>query len=115
MPAGFARSASPHSPPPAGVDPRRLLASSADASSSRGPLATLRRALHVQSRRDRVAAKFVENEFEKCDRLMELYLRYEGRVAAEEARWVGRGEASLGGHGARRPCAGRPCCQAGDS
>ena len=27
------------------------------------------------SRRDRVAAKFVENEFEKCDRLMELYNR----------------------------------------
>ncbi|PSC73978.1 beta-catenin 1 [Micractinium conductrix] len=39
-----------------------------------------------QSRRDRVAAKFVEAEFEKCDRLMEVYLRYEGRVAAEEAR-----------------------------
>lgn len=42
--------------------------------------------LGVQSRRDRVAAKFVEAEFEKCDRLMEVYLRYEGRVAAEEAR-----------------------------
>ena len=40
----------------------------------------------VQSRRDRVAAKFVENEFEKCDRLMEVYFRYEARVAAEEAR-----------------------------
>ncbi len=40
----------------------------------------------AQSRRDRVAAKFVEAEFEKCDRLMEVYLRYEGRVAAEEAR-----------------------------
>ncbi|PRW61313.1 beta-catenin 1 [Chlorella sorokiniana] len=39
-----------------------------------------------QSRRDRVAAKFVEAEFEKCDRLMEIYDRYEGRVAAEEAR-----------------------------
>jgi beta-catenin-like protein 1 len=33
-----------------------------------------------------VAAKFVEAEFEKCDRLMELYFRYEARVAAEEAR-----------------------------
>ena len=44
-------------------------------------------ALHLlQSRRDRVAAKFVENEFEKCDRLMEVYFRYEARVAAEKAR-----------------------------
>jgi len=40
----------------------------------------------LQSRRDRVAAKFVEAEFEKCDRLMEIYARYEGRVAAEEAK-----------------------------
>ena len=40
----------------------------------------------LQSRRDRVAAKFVENEFEKCDRLMEVYFRYEAQVAAEEAR-----------------------------
>lgn len=40
------------------------------------------------SRRDRVAAKFVENEFEKCDRLMELFFRYRGRVGAEERRWV---------------------------
>ena len=39
-----------------------------------------------QSKRDRVAAKFVEAEFEKCDRLMEVYFRCEGRVAAEEAR-----------------------------
>ncbi|EFN51521.1 hypothetical protein CHLNCDRAFT_27908, partial [Chlorella variabilis] len=39
-----------------------------------------------QTRRDRVAAKFVENEFEKCDRLMEIYFRYEARVIAEEAR-----------------------------
>ena len=38
------------------------------------------------SRRDRVAAKFVENEFEKVDRLMELYGRYTTRVAAEERR-----------------------------
>lgn len=40
----------------------------------------------LQTRRDRVAAKFVENEFEKCDRLMEIYFRYEARVIAEEAR-----------------------------
>lgn len=32
-------------------------------------------------RRDRLAAKFVENEFEKCDRLMEIFFRYEDRVA----------------------------------
>lgn len=37
------------------------------------------------SRRDRVAAKFVENEFEKCDRLMEIYLRLVDRVREEEA------------------------------
>ena len=40
----------------------------------------------TQARRDRVAAKFVEAEFEKCDRLLEAYLRHEGRVAAEEER-----------------------------
>ena len=44
------------------------------------------------SRRDRVAAKFVENEFEKVDRLMELYERYEGRVLAEERRLGTSGE-----------------------
>ncbi|GMH44993.1 hypothetical protein BSKO_12950 [Bryopsis sp. KO-2023] len=38
------------------------------------------------SRRDRVAAKFVENEFEKCDRLMEIYFSYNARLGAEEAR-----------------------------
>ena len=36
------------------------------------------------SRRDRVAAKFVENEFEKCDRLMELYNRYKVKVVSEQ-------------------------------
>lgn len=36
------------------------------------------------SRRDRVCAKFVENEFEKCDHIMELYTRYVSRVRAEE-------------------------------
>ena len=36
------------------------------------------------SRRDRVAAKFVEAEFEKTDRLIELYTRYDARVRAEE-------------------------------
>lgn len=38
------------------------------------------------SRRDRVAAKFVENEFEKCDRLMELYNRYLTKVVAEQVK-----------------------------
>ena len=36
------------------------------------------------SRRDRVAAKFVENEFEKCDRLLEIFTRRSARVAAAE-------------------------------
>ncbi len=39
-----------------------------------------------------MAAKFVENEFEKVDRLMELYERYEGRVLAEERRLGTSGE-----------------------
>ncbi|GLI67804.1 hypothetical protein VaNZ11_012092 [Volvox africanus] len=38
------------------------------------------------SRRERLLAKFVENEFEKTDRLMELLFRYQGRVRAEERR-----------------------------
>lgn len=38
------------------------------------------------SRRDRVLAKFVENEFEKADRLMEIYDSVASRVGAEEAR-----------------------------
>ncbi|CAA7038548.1 unnamed protein product [Microthlaspi erraticum] len=32
------------------------------------------------SRRDRLLSKFVENEYEKIDRLMELYMRYSDRV-----------------------------------
>ena len=72
-------------------------------------------------RKERVAAKFVESEFEKCDRLMELYfrqvnvqhhgwntyeyvvklshelcscriLRYATRVAAQEAKLAARDE-----------------------
>ncbi|GIL93422.1 hypothetical protein Vretimale_6066 [Volvox reticuliferus] len=38
------------------------------------------------SRRERLLAKFVENEFEKTDRLMELLFRYQSRVRAEERR-----------------------------
>ena len=49
-------------------------------------VANLLLALQRGSRRDRVAAKFVENEFEKCDRLLEIYLRVGARVRAEEVR-----------------------------
>ena len=43
------------------------------------------------SRRDRTCAKFVENEFEKCDHIMELYTRYDARVRAEEVRCLSDG------------------------
>ncbi|KAL8200304.1 hypothetical protein R6Q57_011643 [Mikania cordata] len=38
------------------------------------------------SRRERLLSKFVENEFEKIDRLMELYMRYSNRVKEESER-----------------------------
>ncbi|KAJ1692498.1 hypothetical protein LUZ63_009196 [Rhynchospora breviuscula] len=38
------------------------------------------------SRRDRLLSKFVEDECEKIDRLMELYIRYSDRVKAETER-----------------------------
>ncbi|KAK9266441.1 hypothetical protein L1049_007438 [Liquidambar formosana] len=38
------------------------------------------------SRRERLLSKFVENECEKIDRLMELYMRYSDRVTAETKR-----------------------------
>ncbi|GBG66651.1 hypothetical protein CBR_g66787 [Chara braunii] len=38
------------------------------------------------SRRDRLLTKFVEKEYEKIDRLMELYVRFTGKVEAEEKR-----------------------------
>lgn len=38
------------------------------------------------SRRERLLSKFVENECEKVDRLMELYMRYSDRVKAEAER-----------------------------
>ncbi|KAF6174653.1 hypothetical protein GIB67_006305 [Kingdonia uniflora] len=38
------------------------------------------------SRRDRLLSKFVESEYEKIDRLMELYTRYSDRVKAEIER-----------------------------
>ena len=36
------------------------------------------------SLRDRVSSKFVENEFEKCDRLMEIFARYFERVGVQQ-------------------------------
>lgn len=38
------------------------------------------------SRRERLLSKFVENEYEKVDRLMELYMRYSNRVKEESER-----------------------------
>ncbi|MQM04263.1 hypothetical protein Taro_037071 [Colocasia esculenta] len=38
------------------------------------------------SRRDRLLSKFVENEYEKIDRLMEFFMRYADRVKAESER-----------------------------
>ncbi|CAN0897371.1 Beta-catenin-like protein 1 [Linum grandiflorum] len=38
------------------------------------------------SRRERVLSKFVENEYEKIDRLMELYIRYSNKVKSETER-----------------------------
>ncbi|XP_050228754.1 uncharacterized protein LOC126677975 [Mercurialis annua] len=38
------------------------------------------------SRRERLLSKFVENEYEKIDRLMELYIRYSDRVKVETER-----------------------------
>lgn len=38
------------------------------------------------SRRDRLLSKFVENECEKIDRLMELYMRYADRVRVESEK-----------------------------
>lgn len=43
-----------------------------------------RAGLRQGPRRDRLGAKFVESEFEKVDRLMELFVKYEGQVAAAE-------------------------------
>ena len=47
-------------------------------------IANLFQGLARGSRRDRLAAKFVENEFEKCDRLLELYNRYHNLQRAAE-------------------------------
>ncbi|GAQ81024.1 beta-catenin-like protein 1 [Klebsormidium nitens] len=38
------------------------------------------------SLRDRILSKFVEREYEKVDRLMELFIKYQGRVEEEEGR-----------------------------
>lgn len=42
----------------------------------------------VQGRKERVAAKFVEAEFEKCDRLLETFQSYQARVTSEEVRLI---------------------------
>ena len=47
-------------------------------------IANLFQGLPRGSRRDRLAAKFVESEFEKCDRLIELFDRYQKRVQIAE-------------------------------
>ena len=47
-------------------------------------VSSLMQNLQRGSRRDRVAAKFVEDECEKCDRLMELFNRYFQRLLAEQ-------------------------------
>lgn len=47
-------------------------------------VANLFQGLSRGSRRDRLAAKFVENEFEKCDRLVEFFDRYQRRVQIAE-------------------------------
>ena len=60
-------------------------------------IANLFQGLARGSRRDRLAAKFVENEFEKCDRLMELYSRYHQRVRAAEVSSSSEADASLSG------------------
>ena len=43
-------------------------------------------------RYDRLCAKFVEDEFAKCDRLAELWAAYAARVAAVDARLARRSE-----------------------
>lgn len=39
-----------------------------------------------EENKSRTLSKFVENEFEKCDRLMEIFTRYATKVAEEERR-----------------------------
>ncbi|KAL0396199.1 UNVERIFIED_CONTAM: hypothetical protein Scaly_0068300 [Sesamum calycinum] len=50
------------------------------------PCAMARRGILRGSRRERLLSKFVENECEKIDRIMELYVRYSDRVKAETER-----------------------------
>eukprot|EP00210_Caulerpa_lentillifera_P007603 g7261.t1 len=49
-------------------------------------ISNLLHGLNEKTGRNRVGAKFVENEFEKCDRLFEFYFIYHARVLAEEAK-----------------------------
>ena len=50
-------------------------------------LANLFSCVTSENHRERIAAKFVENEFEKCDRLMEIFFRCQENVFAEESRF----------------------------
>lgn len=42
--------------------------------------------LEDESSRDRLLAKFVESEYEKCDRVIEIMIKYAARVSSEEHR-----------------------------
>ncbi len=42
--------------------------------------------LEDESSRSRLMAKFVESEYEKCDRIVEIMIKYAGRVSSEEDR-----------------------------
>lgn len=53
-------------------------------------LASLMQLLPVGPSRDRTAAKFVEDGFAKVDRLLELWFKYQSRVAAAEQAWDAR-------------------------
>ena len=50
-------------------------------------LASMMQLLPRGPARDRVAAKFVEEEYGKMDRLIELWFKYAGRVSAAEQAW----------------------------
>lgn len=49
-------------------------------------LCSLFKHLEDTDRRDRLCAKFVEDDFAKCDRLIELWVEFAKRVSAEQSR-----------------------------
>lgn len=49
-------------------------------------LCSLFKHLEDADRRDRLCAKFVEDDFAKCDRLIELWVEFAKRVSAEQSR-----------------------------